>query len=53
MTTLTELAQAVRDMEAATQARPTILEMFDSVFRPEESINVYPARTLDEIGEIR
>lgn len=34
MSTLVDLAAELRDMEIAT-ARPSILSMFDSVFRPE------------------
>lgn len=34
MTTLVELAAAVHDMEVSVE-RPSILAMFDSVFRPE------------------
>lgn len=53
MTTLTELAAAVRDMETSSEPRPSILEMFDSVFRPDEPINVFQPRTLDEMKEVR
>lgn len=53
MTTLTELAQAVRDMEVAEAPRPSILELFDSVFRPDEPMNAFQPRTLDEMKEIR
>lgn len=53
MTTLTELAAAVRDMEVAATPRPSILEMFDSVFRPDDPINAFQPRTLDEMKEVR
>lgn len=53
MTTLNELAEAVREIESLSKPRPSILEMFDSVFRPEEPMNVYPPRKLDEMKEIR
>jgi hypothetical protein len=40
MTTLAELAEAVKEIESlAADTRPSILSMFDSVFRPEPVVD--------------